>query len=185
MEGIQLVPAYIPPTNGTKRSALRKPTDGAAMKKVVRFRADKELVAIRLIEPRNMQQSHDGNEGGYMEGDGDARPQFFYSQKEREELIQGNMWREPALILLEAACDVPWGRDSIEKQTQETREMSILSATYLQDAYIPPTPEEPDAEYYDPSIVPKQIPLFEVINCNPLFVICDLFFLLIHTDFLL
>ncbi|KAF9369006.1 hypothetical protein CPC16_004875, partial [Podila verticillata] len=161
MEDIQPVPAYIPLTNGLKRSALRKPTDGAANKKVVRFRSDKELVAIRLIEPRNMQQSHDGNEGGYMEGDGEARPQFFYSQKEREELIQGNMWREPALILLEAACDVPWGRDSIEKQTQETREMSILSATYLQDAYIPPTPEEPDTEYYDPSIVPKQIPLFE------------------------
>ncbi|KAF9308485.1 hypothetical protein BG003_011036 [Podila horticola] len=71
------------------------------------------------------------------------------------------MWREPALILLEVDCDVAWGKDSTEKQTQEMRELATLSATYLQDAYIPPTPEEPEAEYYDPTILPKQIPLFE------------------------
>ncbi|KAF9304026.1 hypothetical protein BGZ74_002543 [Mortierella antarctica] len=165
MEDIQPVPAYIPSTttNGLKRSSLRKPTDGAGTKKVVRFRSDKELVAIRLIEPRSMPQFRDGNEEEFMDGDqgNNERPQFFFSQKEREELIQGNMWREPALILLEAECNVDWGKVSTEKQTQEMRELATLSATYLQDAYIPPTPEEPEAEYYDPTIVPKHIPLFE------------------------
>ncbi|KAG0038903.1 hypothetical protein BGZ82_010387 [Podila clonocystis] len=165
MEDIQPVLAYIPmtTTNGLKRSALRKPTDGTGAKKVVRFRSDKELVVIRLIEPRGMPQLHDGNEEGSMDGvqANNERPHFFFSQSEREELIQGNMWREPALILLEAECDVAWGKDSTEKQTQEIREMATLSATYLQDAYIPPTPEEPEAEYSDPTIVPKQIPLFE------------------------
>ncbi|KAG0099430.1 hypothetical protein BGZ93_007702 [Podila epicladia] len=165
MEDIQPVPAYIQSTttNGLKRSALRKPTDGTGTKKVVRFRSDKELVAIRLIEPRSMPQFRDGIEEEFMDGDEakKERPQFFFSQKEREELVEGNTWREPALILLEAECNVDWGKDSTEKQTQEMRELATLSATYLQDAYIPPTPEEPEAEYYDPTIVPKHIPLFE------------------------
>ncbi|KAF9426728.1 hypothetical protein BGZ94_006095, partial [Podila epigama] len=170
---------HLPSPPGSKTSSLRKSSSGK--KKVVRFKADHELEMVRLIEPRNHEYYSQPQEGvhaggGYDDhmGTGESqdsamfnnnvaeRPQFLFSSEEEEAvLVEGKLWREPVMILLDESCTVPWGADSTEKETQEIREQSTLSATYLQNAYIPFSPEEPDEEPYNPYAPVKPIPLFE------------------------
>ncbi|KAG0008965.1 hypothetical protein BGZ80_002864, partial [Entomortierella chlamydospora] len=93
--------------------------------KRVWWKADHELVAIRFIEPRGEVLEHE--------------------EEEVEALVRGDMWRPPPLLQLDAGCPER-GSKSVEKGVQEQRESETLSVNYLQIAYIPPSPAEPDPE---------------------------------------
>ncbi|KAG0331112.1 hypothetical protein BG004_001823, partial [Podila humilis] len=164
------------PRPGSKPSSLRKGIEGAK-KKVVRFRAADELLMIRYIEPRDSVDytnpddeddlgrltgySNNNNSSNADMSGGSNRSQFLVSQKERDALMDGSMWQAPPPLILDEECQVEWGRESTENQVQELREMGTLSATYLQDAYIPPSPQEPEPEYCDPTVTVRPILLFE------------------------
>ncbi|KAG0319229.1 hypothetical protein BGZ99_005230 [Dissophora globulifera] len=139
-------------------------------KKVVRFKAERELVEVFEIESRwdlleweqealhaNTELNntnaamdytfhHDGNNNDNGNtaamAFGSDRPQFMMSAQKITALIQGEMWRPPILLQLENHAQR--GLQSTENAVQEKRELETLSVTYRQEAYIPPSPAEPD-----------------------------------------
>ncbi|KAF9088268.1 hypothetical protein BGX27_002727, partial [Mortierella sp. AM989] len=136
--------------------------------KRVRWKADHELVSIQFIEPRGEVVEHEeehanhdyendqehGNTDMYQ-GTNESfnsshlsrqfPPQFMMSEESIEVLVRGDVWRPPMLLQLEATSPVR-GSKSVEKDVQEKRESETLSANYLQIAYIPPSPAEPEPE---------------------------------------
>ncbi|KAF9962084.1 hypothetical protein BGZ72_010690 [Mortierella alpina] len=148
-------------------------------KKVVRFKAEHELFSIRYIEARPIpgeveefdedgEDEYGGSEGYDLDQEmtdgtsfpGSAPPVFMLAEPRIEALVQGEEWRTPASLQLEV--QLSRGAQSIEKDIQERREMETLSANYLQIAYIPPSPAEPNPEPEDVSTsAPRAIALFQ------------------------
>jgi len=73
-------------------------------------------------------------------------------------------WRDPKELDLDDNVQSAQGRKSVEKDIQEQREITALSAIYFSTEHIPPSPSESIADNSppDPSWRPKPIPLKEV-----------------------
>ncbi|KAG0197407.1 hypothetical protein BGX28_009101 [Mortierella sp. GBA30] len=149
-------------------------------KKVVRFKADHELLSIRFIEPRPLPGEVEWNEdekdeygSNDLEEDVDmdtareassylgGNPRTFMMPDSMiEALVRGDGWKTPAELQL--VIPSRRGSQSTEKDIQEKREMETLSANYLQIAYIPPSPAEPELEPESlDATAPRLIALFE------------------------
>ncbi|KAF8925380.1 hypothetical protein BGZ58_000860 [Dissophora ornata] len=171
------------PSNSESASdsaATSTSTPTSRKKKVVRFKADHELVDIQLIESRwdileyeNENANANANGGdmahGYEDSNGiydedsmmfdgslnrDQLPTFMMNEQRLETLVRGDIWRPPMLLLLDNNTER--GSKSTEKDVQEKREMETLSVYYRQLAYIPSSPAEPDPEPEQPGATPAQ-----------------------------
>ncbi|KAF9576227.1 hypothetical protein EC968_009786 [Mortierella alpina] len=150
-------------------------------KKVVRFKAEHELFSIRYIEARSLPgeleekdeeeegDEYDGSDGYDLDQemlDGvspSGQPVFILAEPTIRALVQGEEWRIPAPLQLEV--EPSRGAQSVEKDVQERREMETLSANYLQVAYIPPSPAEPNPEPEAANTTaPRTIALFQPTN---------------------
>ncbi|KAI1315648.1 hypothetical protein EDD11_000541 [Mortierella claussenii] len=132
----------------------------------VTWKADWELVSIRLIEPRGEHEGSEYDEHDMMDMEqdygseydpeglhystqtlaGHARPQFMMTQQRIDALVRGDHWRVPLQLQLESFGRPDRGIKSTENAKQEAREAETLSANYLQTAYIPASPAEPDPD---------------------------------------
>ncbi|KAG0262436.1 hypothetical protein BG011_010153 [Mortierella polycephala] len=167
------------PTDAQESGMLLKPS--SKPKKSVRFN-DNELVSIRYIEPRplpgeeeefsddeefdfGMDQSgmygHHDYQGAFERGS----PAFYMPKVVMDALVRGDLWRVPPLLQLDPTNNPERGSKSVEKDTQEQRELETLSENYLHDSFIPPSPTEPDPEPLTGNsatpVPPKMIALFE------------------------
>ncbi|KAI9591520.1 hypothetical protein BDF19DRAFT_454680 [Syncephalis fuscata] len=119
-------------------------------KKNVRFLPDEQLVSIREIEFHPNERAYTGRipdgQGGHIPNPRalDVAEGKIVFQERSMHLRPTGVWRTP--IELELTIELPFGRDSMEKNIQSERERSTLAALYGSPDMIPDSPAEPASE---------------------------------------